>query len=159
MKRYILFILMILYVLPLTACGKYNKHVIEITVPAGSQEKFVCSEERRVSDQDMSLRTDTFWDDVTKIVYYGFDEEIYEVSDPGKLEEIQAIFTEMKYKEIKNPWLEGWYLFKIHTDEKVYDMSISGKIIRFDEKFYKVTESIAEEIVKETKEVFLLCTV
>ena len=236
----ILFILMILFVLPLTACGKDDKQVIEITVPAGSQEDFVYSEEeimatsnqitiwsgaglgdtevilkpvdenvetgyvaeylthgmpvkldavkgqwfkvgvavqndsergpiavsvevegvevrsaetagakeKDVSSEDLLLVTDTFWNNVTKVVYYDFNEDIYEVSDVKKLEEIQAIFTEMKYKEIKNPWLEGWYLFKIHTNEKVYDMSITGKTIRFDEKFYKVTKSIAEEIVK-----------
>ena len=80
-----------------------------------------------------------------------FDEEIYELSDAEKLEEIQAILTETEYKEIENPWIEGWYLFEIHTDERVYDMSITGKTIRFDEKFYKVTESIAEEIVNKMK--------
>ena len=243
MKKYILFISMILFVLPLTACGKGDKHVIEITVPAESQEEFVYSEEeimaisnqitiwsgaglgdtevilkpvdenvetgyvaeylthgmpvkldavkgqwfkvgvavqndsergpiavsvevggvevrnaetagaeeKDVSGEDLLLVTDTFWNNVTKVVYYDFNEDIYEVSDIKKLEEIQAILTEMEYKEIKNPWLEGWYLFKIHTDEKVYDMSITGKTIRFDEKFYKVTESIAEEIVNKMK--------
>jgi len=45
MKKYVVLILMILFVLPLTACGKDDKHVIEIMVPAGSTEAFVYSEE------------------------------------------------------------------------------------------------------------------
>ena len=47
MKKYVVLILMILFVLPLTACGKGDKHVIEIMVPAGSTEAFVYSEEER----------------------------------------------------------------------------------------------------------------
>ena len=45
MKKYIGLILMILFVLLLIACGKDDKHVIEIMVPAGSTEAFVYSEE------------------------------------------------------------------------------------------------------------------
>ena len=45
MKKYIELILMILFVLLLIACGKDDKHVIEIMVPAGSTEAFVYSEE------------------------------------------------------------------------------------------------------------------
>ena len=45
MKKYVVLILMILFVLPLTACGKDDKYVIEIMVPAGSTEAFVYSEE------------------------------------------------------------------------------------------------------------------
>ena len=47
MKKYIGLILMILFMLPLTACGKGDKHVIEIMVPAGSTEAFVYLEEER----------------------------------------------------------------------------------------------------------------
>ena len=87
----------------------------------------------------------------TKIVYYDFDEEIYEVSDAEKLEELQTILTKLTYKEIDNPWLEGWYLFEIHTKEKIYDLSITGENINFDGKFYKMNESIAKEVVEEIK--------
>lgn len=231
---------LILYVLLLTACGKDDKHVIEITVPTGSQEDFVYSEEeimatgnqitiwsgaglgdtevilkpvdenvetgyvaeylthgmpvkldavegewfkvgvavqndskrgpiavsvevegvevriaetkeKNTSSEELYLLKDTFWDGVTKVVYYDFNEDIYEASDAGKLEELQAIFTEMEYKEIENPWIEGWYLFKIHTDEKIYNMGMTGNTISFDEKFYEVNDSIAKEIVKEMK--------
>ena len=218
MKKYVVWILMILFVLSLTACGKDEKHVIEIMVPAGSQEAFVYSEEeimatgnqiiiwagaglsdtevilkpvnknvetgyvaeylthgvsvkfdthngkgewfkvgvavqndskrgpivvsvevegvevriaemtgtevKNDSSEGIPLLTDTFWDGVTKVVYYDFNENIYEVSDAGKLEELQAIFKEMEYEEIENPWIEGWYLFEINTADKTYDMGI-----------------------------------
>lgn len=117
----------------------------------GVEVRIAGTEERNVSDEDIALLTDTFWNDVTKVVYYDFDEEIYEVSDAEKLEEIQTILTNLAYKEIENPWLEGWYLFKIHTKEKIYDLSISGKNINFDGKSYKVNESIAEEVVNKIK--------
>lgn len=108
-KKYIAILLTILRILSFAGCSKKDKYEIEILVPAGSQEEFVYSEE------EIALFTDTFWDDVTKVVFYDFNEDIYEVSDTGKLEELQGIFTEMTYKEIKNPWLEGTYLFDIYT--------------------------------------------
>ena len=108
-------------------------------------------EVKNVSDGDISLLADTFWDDVTKIVYYDFNEDIYEVSDAEKLEELQTVFTEMTYKEIENPWLEGWFLFDIYTEEKRYHMGISGKYISFDDKVYKVNESIVEEVMSIMK--------
>ena len=207
MKKCFVLFLMSIFILTLTACSKGDKYEIEITVPAGSQEAFVYSEEeimatgneitiwsgaglgdtevilkpvdetvetgyvaeylthgmpvkldavkdewfqvgvavqndsdrgpiavsvevegvevripetveseeKNVYSEEIPLLADTFWDGVTKIVYYDFNEDIYEVSDSGKLEELQAIFTEMTYKEIKNPWLEGTYLFDIYT--------------------------------------------
>ena len=122
MKKCFVLILMSIFILTLTACSK------------------------SAYSEEIPLLADTFWDGVTKIVYYDFDEEIYEVSDAEKLEELQAILTKLTYKEIKNPWLEGSYLFDIHVKDKVYDMGISGKIISFDDKVYKVNESIADEV-------------
>ena len=43
--------------------------------------------------------------------------------------------------------IEGRYLFEIHTKEKMYDLSITRENINFDEKSYKVNESIAKEVV------------
>lgn len=240
MKKYVV---LILFVLSLTACGKDDKHVIEIMVPAGSTEAFVYSEEEimatgnqitiwagaglgdtevilksvdetvetgyvaeylthgmpvkldavkgewfkigvavqndsergpiavsvevegveiriaetvgteeeNASSEDLLLTTDAFWNNVTKVVYYDFNEDIYELSNAGKFEKLQVIFKEMEYKEIENPWIEGWYLFEIYTNEKTYDMGITGKTIRFDGKFYKVADSIAKEIAEEIK--------
>ena len=105
------------------------------------------SREKNASNEDIALLTDAFWDNVTKVVYYDFNEDIYEVSDAGKLEEIQAILTKLIYKEIENPWLEGWYLFDIYTKEKIYDLSITGENINFDGTSYKVNESVAKEVV------------
>lgn len=95
--------------------------------------------------------TEEFWERVTKVVFYDFNEDIYELSDKNKFEELQDIFKEMTYKEIENPWLEGWYLFEIYTDEKIYKMRITGKTINFDGTFYKVTDSIAEEVTEIIK--------
>ena len=108
-------------------------------------------EEKNASNEDIALLADTFWNDVTKMAYYDFDEQIYEVSDAEKLEELQAILTKLTYKEIENPWLEGWYLFTIHTKEKTYGLSITGENINFDGKCYKVNESIAKEVVNVIK--------
>jgi hypothetical protein len=55
------------------------------------------------------------------------------------------------YKEIENPWLEGWYMFKIHTKQNTYDLGISGKTISFNGKFYKVKDSISKEVVEIMK--------
>ena len=109
------------------------------------------SEEQNVSGEDIELYADDFWERVTKVVYYDFDEEIYELSVAEKLKELQQTFTEIEYREIENPWIEGWYLFEIHTKEKIYDLRITGKTISFDGKFYKVNESIAKDVVEEIK--------
>lgn len=69
----------------------------------------------------------------------------------AEIEELQAILTKLTYKEIENPWLEGWYLFTIHTNEKTYGLSITGENINFDGKCYKVNESIAKEVVNVIK--------
>ena len=45
MKRCFVLILLSIFLLPLIACSKGDKYEIEITVPAGSQEAFVYSEE------------------------------------------------------------------------------------------------------------------
>ena len=53
----------------------------------------------------------------------------------------------MTYKEIENPWIEGWYLFKIQTEKNTYDLNITGKTISFNRKFFEVDDSVAKEIV------------
>ena len=45
----------------------------------------------------------------------------------------------------------GLVLVRDSYNGKIYDMRITGNTIRFDKKFYKVTDSIAKEIVKEIK--------
>lgn len=95
--------------------------------------------------------TEEFWERVTKVVFYDFNEDIYELSDKNKFEELQDIFKKMTYKEIENPWLEGWYLFEIYTEEKIYKMRITGKTINCDGTFYKVTDSIAKEVTEIIK--------
>ena len=65
-------------------------------------------------------------------------------SDNEKLEMIQKILTEMEYVEIENPWIEGWNLLEIRTNETVHSLGISSDIISFDGKFYKATDSVEE---------------
>ncbi|MBR3601898.1 MAG: hypothetical protein IKL49_06220 [Lachnospiraceae bacterium] len=117
----------------------------------GAEVRIAETEEKNASNEDIALLTDTFWNNVTKMVYYDFDEKIYEVTDVGKLEEIRAILTKLTYKEIENPWLEGWYLFYVYTKEKIYDLSITGQTISFDGKIYDVNEAVAQEVVNMIK--------
>ena len=97
--------------------------------------------------EDIALLSENFWKSVQKVIYYDFDEEIYELSDIGKFEKLQEIFEGMSYKEIENPWIEGWYLFKIQTEKNTYDLNITGKTISFNGKFYEVDNSVAKEIL------------
>ena len=141
-KKYIAILLTILSILSFVGCNKKEVDGVEVRIAEKTE-----AIEKKDSGEEIALLTDTFWNGVTKMVYYDFDEEIYEVSDAEKLEELQSILTKLTYKEIENPWLEGWYLFKIHTKEKIYDLSITGENINFDGKSYKVNESIAKEVV------------
>lgn len=46
--------------------------------------QFTEEEEKIASGEDIALLTDSFWNDVTKMVYYDFDEEIYDLGITGK---------------------------------------------------------------------------
>ena len=98
------------------------------------------------SSENILFLTDEFWESVTEFVFYDFDESIYKTSDNEKLDQIQQILTTMSYQEINNPWIEGWYLFEIQTDETAYSLGITSDIISFNGKFYKVTDSAGKEI-------------
>ena len=98
------------------------------------------------NQNDNILDSDEFWENVTELIFYDFDENIYKTSDNEKLEMVQQIFTEMRYEEIENPWIEGWYHFEIQRGETVHSLGITSDIISFDGKFYKVTDSVGKEI-------------
>ena len=55
MKKCFVLILMNIFILTLTACSKSDKYEIEITVPAGSQEAFVYSEEEIMANRQMKM--------------------------------------------------------------------------------------------------------
>ena len=73
-----------------------------------------------VTEKDLMLLSDSFWESVTKIVFYDFGEEIYESFATEKLEDIKDIFAKIRYKEIENPELEGWYEFELQTNDNCY---------------------------------------
>ena len=128
MKKYISIILSVMCILSLVGCnGKGN------------------------ATREMLLSMDEFWKSVTEVVYYDFNEDIFQTSDITQLEKLQVIFENLTYKEIKNPWLEGWYMFEIHTNQNTYHLGVSGKTISFDEKFYEVSDSISENVLEIMK--------
>lgn len=102
-------------------------------------------------EPEMLLSMDEFWKSVTEVVYYDFNEDKFQISDITQLEELQVIFENLTYKEIENPWLEGWYMFEIHTNQNTYHLGVSGKTISFDEKFYEVSDSISENVLEIIK--------
>ena len=127
-KKYISIILSVMCILSLVGCnGKGN------------------------ATREMLLSMDEFWKSVTEVVYYDFNEDIFQTSDITQLEKLQVIFENLTYKESKNPWLEGWYMFEIHTNQNTYHLGVSGKTISFDEKFYEVSDSISENVLEIMK--------
>ena len=109
------------------------------------------SGENDVSNKDLMLLNDSFWKSVTKIVFYDFSEEIYESFATEELEDIKEIFVKIRYEEIENPEIEGWYIFEIQTKDNSYHLRITGKTINFNEKFYKVSDSVASEVISILK--------
>ena len=124
----------------MAGCGKKEKQEIEILIPAGSTEAFVYSEVATssgaldVSDKDLMLLSDSFWESVTKIVFNDFTEEIYETFTTEELEAIKEIFAQISYKEIENPEIEGWYMFEQQTKDNSYHLSVTGQTINFNGK-------------------------
>jgi hypothetical protein len=57
------------------------------------------------------------------------------------------MLTSVEYKEIKDPELEGWYLFEIYMDDKVQILSFSSNYMKLDGQTYKVsTENLGENL-------------
>lgn len=99
------------------------------------------------STEAIELFCDSFWESVTKFVFHDFGEENYELSDESGLKELQGIFKNIEYKEIENPFLEGWYIFEFYANEKIYSLGITGNTINIDGKFYEVSDSIAKDVI------------
>ena len=104
-----------------------------------------------VTEKDLMLLSDSFWESVTKIVFYDIGEKNYESFSTEELEEIKDIFVEISYEEIENPELEGLYEFELQTKDNCYYLGITGQTINFNGKFYKVSDSIANEVVSILK--------
>ena len=104
------------------------------------------------SSKGLELITDSFWDDVSKVIYYDFDETVYETVEKETIEEISKIVSEMTYTEIDNPEIEGWYLFEVHKGNKRHSLAVSYDIICYDGEFYKVTEVIANTLCELIKQ-------
>ena len=101
--------------------------------------------------REIMLLSDSFWENVTKIVFYDFGGEIHESFAAEELEEIKNIFVKIGYEEIENPEIEGWYMFELQTKDNSYHLGITGQTINFDGKFYKVSDSIANEVISILK--------
>lgn len=104
------------------------------------------------SSKGLELITDSFWDDVSKVIFYDFDETVYETVEKETIEEISKIVSEMTYTEIDNPEIEGWYLFEVHKGNKRHSLAVSYDIICYDGEFYKVTEVIANTLCELIKQ-------
>lgn len=103
------------------------------------------------SGENIFIFAEDSWTDITKLIYYDFDGTVYEIADEAGLEEIKTIFTKLEYEEIENPWIEGWYRFDVCTHEKKFSLGITGDVINFDGRFYKVTDSVAKDVVEIVK--------
>ena len=78
-KKYIAILLTILSILSFVGCNKKEVDGVEVRIAEKTE-----AIEKKDSGEEIALLTDTFWNGVTKVVYYDFDEEIYDLSISGK---------------------------------------------------------------------------
>ena len=101
MKKYMGLILMIIFVLPLTACGKGDKHVIEIMVPAGSTEAFVYSEEIMATGNQIIIYSGAGLSD-TEVILKPADENV----ERGYVAEYLTHGMPVKMDAVKGEWFK-----------------------------------------------------
>ena len=102
------------------------------------------------------LFPDTYWEEVTEIIFYDFDECTYSVSEPEYIDEIKNLLTSLTYKEVKNPELEGWGMFDIHTENDILGISFSRDFCNIEGVFYHISdegvgEALCDYIKKTTR--------
>ena len=102
MKKYIGLILMILFMLPLTACGKDDKHVIEIMVPAGSTEAFVYSEEEIMATGNQIIIYSGAGLSDTEVILKPVDENV----ETGYVAEYLTHGMPVKLDAVKGEWFK-----------------------------------------------------
>ena len=102
MKKYVVLILMILFVLPLTACGKGDKHVIEIMVPEGSTEAFVYSEEEIMATGNQIIIYSGAGLSDTEVILKPVDENV----ETGYVAEYLTHGMPVKLDAVKGEWFK-----------------------------------------------------
>ena len=102
MKRCFVLILLSIFLLPLIACSKGDKYEIEITVPAGSQEAFVYSEEEIMATGNQI----TIWSGAglgdTEVILKPVDETV----ETGYVAEYLTHGMPVKLDAVKDEWFQ-----------------------------------------------------
>lgn len=95
------------------------------------------------------LFSDNDWNNIKSIAFLDFDETRYETEDVQKIQDIKDIIFSFTYEKIKNPELEGGYIFEITTDEEIYDLVLSENMITIDEQTYRISnKTLAKQLIE-----------
>lgn len=95
------------------------------------------------------LFPDTYWDEVTQVIFLDFDETVYTVTDPKHIQEVKDMLNSLTYVAVKNPEIEGWCLFELHTKNDVLEFSVSSDLFLMGGKTYYIAEEDVGERLSE----------
>ena len=102
MKKCFVLFLMSIFILTLTACSKSDKYEIEITVPAGSQEAFVYSEEEiMATGNEITIWSGAGLGD-TEVILKPVDETV----ETGYVAEYLTHGMPVKLDAVKDEWFQ-----------------------------------------------------
>ena len=149
MKKYVVLILMILFVLPLTACGKGDKHVIEIMVPAGSTEAFVYSEEEiMATGNQITIYSGVGLSD-TEVILKPVDENV----ETGYVAEYLTHGMPVKLDAVKGEWFKIGVA--VQNDSERGPIAVSVEIEGVE---VRIAETVGMEEKNASSEELLLLT-
>ena len=90
-----------------------------------------------------------FSDDIKSIAFLDFDETRYETEDINKIQSIKDILFSFTYAKIRNPWMEGGYIFEIITDREKIELVIAGDVVIINEETYRISsKTLAEQLIE-----------
>lgn len=129
MKKIMAVILILACVLSLVGCGENNTYKIRITIPAGSTEKFVCSDEEVLA----TGKKITIWSGEglgdTEVILQPVDETI----KTGYVATYLTHGMPAEFEAVKDEWFKVGISMQNNTDtDKIVYVEVEGVEVRIE---------------------------
>lgn len=129
MKKFIMFIIFIVIIVSLEACG-INKNSSMGYLGKDNNSKYIEGNE---------LFSDKLCNSIVEIDYYSFDEKVTQVNDIEKIREIWKTLENQNYQKLEEDELiEGFYMMDFATENTAYSFGFTSNIIAFKDGQYKI---------------------
>ena len=150
MKKSIVLILMVIFILPITACSKNDKYEIEIIIPAGSTEAFVYSEEEiRATGNQITIWSGAGLGD-TEVILKPVDDNV----ETGYVAEYLTHGMPVKLDAVKGEWFKVGVA--VQNDSDRGPIAVSVEVEGVEVRIAETIEDNNAEINLQLKEKYNL---